>query len=367
VAEGIPGEWTLGVEEEFFLVDGAGRLVPRAEEALGDTEAPDADLKPELLRYQVESATGICQNGHEVHRELTELRGQLALGSARHDARLAASGTVVHAQDGDSLIGPGTRYQQIAEHFGQLVVGGLVCGCHVHVGVDDRAVALQVSNHLRPWLPVLLALSANSPFVDGKDTGYASSRHLLFSRWPSSGPPPYLESLDEYESIMAGYLATGVALDRKMIYWDVRPSEHQPTIEIRVGDVAATAQEATLFAIIVRCLVAHAMELIADGVTAPRIPGELLRAGMWLAAKDGLGGRCPDPRTGELRPVHAILDEQIGQYTPDLKRTGELELVTSAMQWLRQRGGGADRQRRAFAQRGQLDDVLEEIVVPAPA
>jgi carboxylate-amine ligase len=341
--------------------------VPRAEEALSETEDPQADLKPELLRYQVESATGICADGHDVHRELTELRGQLALGAARQEARLAASGTVVHAQDGESLIGPGTRYRQIAEHMGQLVVGGLICGCHVHVGVDDRAVALQVSNHLRPWLPVLLALSANSPFVDGKDTGYASSRHLLFTRWPSSGPPPYLESLDEYESIMAGYLETGVALDRKMIYWDVRPSEHQPTIEIRVGDVAATAQEATLFAIIVRCLVANAMELVADGVAAPKVPGELLRAGMWRAAKDGLGGRCPDPRTGELRPVQAILDEQIGHDTPELKRTGELELVTSTLDWIRQRGGGADRQRRAWRERGRLDDALDEIVVPAPA
>jgi carboxylate-amine ligase len=302
-----------------------------------------------------------------VHRELTELRGQLALGAARQETRLAASGTVVHEQDGDSVIGPGSRYQQIAEHFGQLIVGGLVCGCHVHVGVDDRAVALQVSNHLRPWLPVLLAMSANSPFVDGKDTGYASSRHLLFSRWPSSGPPPYLESLDEYESIVAGYLAAGVSLDRKMIYWDMRPSEHQPTIEIRVGDVAATAQEATLFAIVGRCLVAHAMELIADGEKAPRIPTELLRAGLWRAAKDGLGGRCPDPRTGRLRPVQVILDEQIDHFSPDLKRTGELELVTSTMDWIRQRGGGADRQRRAFEQRGRLEDVLDEIVVPAPA
>lgn len=341
--------------------------MPRAPEALGETEDPDADLKPELLRYQVESATGVCRDAHDLHRELTDLRNQLALGAARQDARLAASGTVVHAQNGDALIGPGSRYHQIAEHFGQLVVGGLVCGCHVHVGVDDRAVALKVSNHLRPWLPVLLALSANSPFVDGKPTGYASSRHLLYSRWPSGGPPPYLESLDQYESIVAGYLEAEAALDRKMVYWDVRPSEHQPTIEIRVGDVAATAQEATLFAIVVRCLVAHAMDLIADGVAAPNVPGELLRAGMWRAAKDGLAGFCPDPRTGELRAVQAILDEEINRCTPELKRTEELELVTSTMDWLRQRGGGAERQLRAFEQHRRLDDALDEIVVPAPA
>ncbi|MET0233096.1 MAG: glutamate--cysteine ligase [Kibdelosporangium sp.] len=363
----MPGEWTLGVEEEFFLVDGHGRLVPRAPEALDDVADPEADVKPELLRYQVESATGVCDNGDDLLRELSELRTHLARGAALHDARLAASGTVVHAQDGDALIGPGTRYHRIAEHFGQLVVGGLVCGCHVHVGVDDRTVALQVSNHLRPWLPVLLALSANSPFVDGKDTGYASSRHLLYSRWPSGGPPPYLESLDQYESLVEGYLAAEAALDRKMVYWDVRPSEHQPTIEIRVGDVAATPEEATLFAIIVRGLVANAMELVADGVAAPNVPSELLRAGMWRAAKDGLAGDCPDPRTGKLRPVQAILDEEIARCTPYLKGTDELGFVTSTMDWVRERGGGAERQRRAFNQRGQLDDVLEEIVVRPPA
>ncbi|MET0136000.1 MAG: YbdK family carboxylate-amine ligase, partial [Kibdelosporangium sp.] len=243
---------TMGVEEEFFLVDSRGKLVPRAPEALQDTDDTDADLKPELLRYQVESATKVCKTGHELQEELTGLRDRLANGAAQHNALLAASGTVVHAQPGDSLIGPGTRYQRIAEQFGQLVVGGLVCGCHVHIGVPDNWVALQVSNHLRPWLPLLLAVSANSPYVDGKDTGYASSRHLLYARWPSGGPPPYLESLEQYESLVASFLDVGAALDRKMVYWDIRPSEHQPTVEVRVHDVLGTAQEATFVAILVR-------------------------------------------------------------------------------------------------------------------
>jgi carboxylate-amine ligase len=354
---------TTGVEEEFFLIDDTGKLMPRAPEALDDTDDTDADLKPELLRYQVESATKVCKTGHELVEELTGLRDRLATGAAQNGARMAASGTVVHAQSGDAQIGPGSRYRRIADQFGQLVVGGLVCGCHVHVGVPDRLTALKVSNHLRPWLPVFLAVSANSPYFDGKDTGYASSRHLLYSRWPSAGPPPYLESVDEYESIMEGLLSTGAALDRKMIYWDIRPSEHQPTVEVRVADVLGTAREAAFTALLIRMVATRALESTEDGVAAEKVPTEFIRAGLWRAAKDGITGSCPDPMTGQPRPVHAIIDELVATNTKQLKETEELELVASTMDRLRRRGGGADRQRRAYAANGQLDGVLQEITV----
>jgi glutamate---cysteine ligase / carboxylate-amine ligase len=351
---------TIGVEEEFFLVDKNGLLVQRAPEALHDAGADDLDLKPELLRCEVESATGVCANGSEVYEQLTGLRERLARGAARNGARLAATGTVVHQQPGDPPIGPGTRYHLIAEHFGRLVAGSPVCGCHVHVGIEDRELALRVSNHLRPWLPVLLALSANSPFLDGRDTGYASSRHVIYSRWPSAGPPPYLESLDHYEAILAGLLETGAALDRKMIYWDLRPSEHQPTIEVRVPDAMITVREAVFAAVVVRTLVRTALDLLADGVAAPRVPTEVIRAGLWRAAKDGVSGRCPDPETGRARPVLAILGDLVRANSKRLSQDGELEPALSTLDYLERHGGGADRQRRAYAT-GQLDGVLEEV------
>jgi carboxylate-amine ligase len=352
---------TIGVEEEFFLVDRNGLLVQRAPEALDDAEAADSDLKPELLRCQVESATGVCGTGPELYQELTGLRAQLARGATRNGALLAASGTVVHQQPGDPPIGPGTRYHRIGEHFGRIVFGNLVCGCHVHVGVADRAVALEVSNHLRPWLPVLMALSANSPFLEGRDTGYASSRHVIYSRWPSAGPPPYLESVDHYEAILAGLLETGAALDRKMIYWDIRPSEHQPTLEVRIPDVLGTVREATLVAVLVRTLVRTALDAVADGVAAPRLPTEVVRAGLWRAAKDGLEGRCPDPETGKPRPVLAIVHDLVRANCARLAQAGELNPALSIVDWLRREGGGAARQRRAYAVGGRLDDVLDEI------
>ncbi len=353
----------MGVEEEFFLVGGAGALLPMAPEALAATDDSGVDLKPELLRYQVESATEVCTTGPELAEQLTVLRKRLAEGAARRQARLAASGTVVHAQAGDALIGPGRRYQEIAERFGQLVVRGLVCGCHVHVGVDGQATALKVANHLRPWLPMLLALSANSPFVDGSDSGYASSRHLLYMRWPSAGPPPYLDSVDQYEELLSGLLDTGAALDRKMVYWDIRPSEQQPTVEIRVADVQGTVREATFLAVLIRTLGTRALDLAADGVAAPRMPTELIKAGLWRAAKDGLTGQCTDPVTGRLKPVRAVLDDLVREHTPELRRTGELSLIESTLDWLDEHGNGADRQRRAYARRQRLDDVVDAITV----
>jgi carboxylate-amine ligase len=355
---------TVGVEEEFYLVDDSGLLVHRAPEALRDLDRggmTGIDLKPELLRCQVEAATEVCQSGHDVQRSLTDLRTHLAVAVARHGARLAATATVVHHQPHGWLIAPSARYYRIAQQYGPIVVSASTCGCHVHVGVADKALALRVVNHLRPWLPVLLALSANSPFLHGRDTAHASARHLIYRQWPCADPPPYLDSVDEYESISATLVDTGAALDRKMIYWYVRPSEQQPTVEIRVSDVLATVREATLLAVLVRALVAHALELIDSGVPAQRIPSESIKAGLWRAAKDGLGGRCPDPYTGRLRPVHAIIADLVRTLSPRLKESDELELVESTVDWLRRNGGGAHRQRHAFVRRGNLDDVLEEI------
>ena len=154
----------------------------------------------------------------------TDLRSLLVDAARDRELRLIASGTVVHGQPAnDSKIGPDTRYHRMVRRYGRMVYGGLTCGCHVHVGIADREQAIRVINRLRPWLPLLLAVSANSPFHEGRDTGYASSRYLLWSRWPTAGLPPPLESVEHYERVVRGMLATGAAMDRKMVYWTCAP------------------------------------------------------------------------------------------------------------------------------------------------
>jgi carboxylate-amine ligase len=349
----------MGVEEEFYLVDESGELVQEAAGTVDDADRGDdeADLKGELLRSQVESGSEVHREHTKLLADLTDLRARLSEGAGRHGARLLAAGSVINLPADPQRVAAGRRYRHIARHIGRFVVDGATCGCHVHVGVDSRAGAIDVSNQLRPWLPVLLALSANSPFHRGEDTGYASARHLLWGRWPTSGPPPHLSSEDDYERIMLGLLASGAALDRRMIYWDIRPSEHQPTVEIRVHDTAATAQEAVLFAVLVRTLVAEAL----NGAISPAEPlrHEVLRANLWRAARDGLAGRCADPVTGEHRPAHDILAELAQRCAGG---PAEVRFATRMLDTLREVGGGAARQRAVFRRRGSLRDVVDMLV-----
>jgi carboxylate-amine ligase len=349
---------TMGVEEEFYLVDAAGELVQEATEAVGEPEE-GADLKPELLSCQVESASEVHDDHESLLADLTELRGKLATGASERGARLLASGTALREPADRQRVTPGRRYRRIAEHIGRFVVDAATCGCHVHIGLADQDTAVAVSNHLRPWLPVLLALSANSPFHQGEDTSYASARYLLWGRWPTSGPPPYLESAEHYDRIVRGLLASEAALDKGMIYWDIRPSEHQPTVEIRVADVAGTAAEATLLAVLVRTLAAEALEAIGQGRLAPAWPQEVLRAQLWRAARDGFEGRCADPVTGSLRLAEDILTELAQRC---IGGPSEVDFARGMLDYLRHNGGGAARQRAAFARRQRLTDVANFLV-----
>ncbi len=347
---------TLGVEEEFVLVDEAGRLVQEGPETLAGTD-PGLDLKAELLRCQVESATGVHDDVDALVADLTGSRAALIAAARERGLRLMATGTPVHAEEFDALLGPDTRYRKIHSRFGSMVFSGLTCGCHVHVEVVDREVAVQVVNHLRPWLPVLLAISANSPFNDGRDSDYASARHLLWSRWPTAVPPPYLDSAADYDTRVRALVDTTAAMDLKMIYWEARISDHLPTVEVRVADVLPTAEEAALFGILVRALVTEFVGLVERALRAQPVPQDLLRGRLWRAARDGLTGQCADPVTGELRPALDIADDLIAR----LDDPAERALADRVRARWRTAGGGAERQRAA-AGSGSLDAVVEHVV-----
>jgi carboxylate-amine ligase len=204
--------------------------------------------------------------------------------------RIVASGTPILGGAVPPPIGDNPRYQQSLRVYRALDDEQTICACHIHVGITDREQAVQVSNHLRPHLPILIALAANSPFWDGRDSGYASWRTLVCARWPVAGAPPYFSSLGHYESLVSTLLQTEVLLDRASIYWDVRPSSHVPTLEIRVADVPTNLEDTVLLAALVRGLVMVALASVERGERAPQIPPELLRAAYWRAARDGMDG-----------------------------------------------------------------------------
>jgi carboxylate-amine ligase len=350
---------TFGVEEEFFVVDRHGRLSQTGDDVVDAAEAAvdsEGDLQHELTRAQAETATDVCRTHAEALRQLRRLRGDLADAAAKRGLRLLPTACPPLSETDLPTITPSPRYERMAEHFGATARTSLTCGCHVHVAIPDKETGVRVLGQVRPWLPVLLTVTANSAIADGRDTGYSSWRYQQWTRWPSAGPPPRFASLDEYESIVDGWLRAGSILDRGMIYWDVRLSEKQPTLEFRIGDVAATPEEAVLLAVLARGLVTT---VLADDAPPPELPNEVLRAQLWRASRDGVTGCCPHPVTGDLVPAAAVLEDLIARTAPALEAAGDLDLARDGTARLAAEGGGADRQRRRFEKRHRGEDVVD--------
>jgi carboxylate-amine ligase len=253
------------------------------------------------------------------------------------------------------------RYQRIGAQFGMVAHEQGICGCHVHVQVPNRAAAIHAGNWLRPWLPSLLALSANSAVYRDADTGYASWRSVLWRRWPAAGPPPFFTSPEEYDRTVRMLVDTGVILDKDMIYWDVRPSADFPTVEVRVADVPATVAETVLLATLIRAAVMTALEAHSQGDDVDRLPPAALRAAYWKAAHDGLSGRTLDLIAGRgAVPAREQLDTLVQRVRPALDALGEYDRVTEELDRIAAQGNGAMRQLRAWRKRGEVMDVIEE-------
>jgi len=347
---------TFGIEEEFFVVDAGGKLAARGADILDAAEHEQGELQQELTRTQAETATGICRSHDDALDQLRSMRAELATAAGQRGYRLLPSGCPPLREDNLPTITPSPRYERMAAHFGATTRTSLTCGCHVHVGVADRETGIDVLAKIRPWLPVLLTITANSAIADGYDTGYSSWRYQQWSRWPSAGPPPRLTSLAEYEGIVDAWMRAGAILDRGMVYWDVRLSEKQPTIEVRMADVAATPEEAVLLAVLVRGLVSMAL---ADEAPPAHLSNEVLRAHLWRASRAGLSGRVPDPRTGDLAPAPRLLEDLVELTKSALAEAGDLEFARAGLARLTTDGSGADRQRRCFAERGRAEDVVD--------
>jgi carboxylate-amine ligase len=349
---------TVGVEEEFLLVEAdTATAAARADEVEAALE-PNlrAQVSREFHASQFEVATTVHTDLGDLHAEISGLRRAVATAAGTVGCRLLAVGTAV-IEGPPPPVTDDPRYVRMAQRFGAIADTSGLCGCHVHVGVPDPELAIQVCNHLRPWLPTLQAMTANSPFYAGRDTGHASWRSVLWARWPSTGPTPYFRDLREYRATIERMVATGVMLDEGMTYWYARPSARYPTVEVRVGDVCPTADDATLVAALIRALVAMLIDDIRAGRPAPRVSDGLLAAAHWRAAHDGLEGEGVDTVTGVVSPAWQLVDRLVARVEPALVRHGDQDVVTDLLDLLRRRGSGAERQRQARHD-GGLREVL---------
>lgn len=349
---------SVGVEEEFLLVDPrTGAPVGRNADVARTAADFGLDLQLEIMRCQVETSTRVHTNTPELLGELRELRRGAAACAEKNDAILLAVAVPPTIPDELMSVTSTPRYHRIAARFGRLAQEQGLCGCHVHVAISDREEALRASNFLRPWLPLLLALTANSAIYQGAETGYASWRNILWRRWPSAGPPPHFATVADFDTAVESMLSLGIILDRKMVYWDVRPSITFPTVEIRVSDVPATVEETALLATLVRAAVMTANR-VPD---IPVIAEDVLRGAYWKAAHEGLDGLAIDPSDGHTIPVQDLLAELIALVEPALVDLGDLAFVNDTVTALLLRGNGARRQLEAFRARGALSDVVDEL------
>jgi glutamate---cysteine ligase / carboxylate-amine ligase len=357
-----PAALTVGVEEEFLLLDprtGINRPVAeRVMASLGDGVRAHSRL--EMRRSMIEMVTGVCTDPTDLRAQLRALRRAAADAAADADAWLIAVGaTPVGEPDVATWSQP--RYRAIAQRYGPVALDPAVCGLHVHVGVPDRELAVQVCNHLQVWLPVVRALSGNSPLFQGADTGHASWRSVQLLRWPGVGPTPWFDSADGYDRTVKDLITAGVLLDRQMVYWYARVSPTYPTVEIRVSDVCTDVDDTVLIAALVRAAVATAISDIRAGHPAVRLQECVTAAAHWRAARDGLTHTLVDLRLGRARPAWDVVTEFFAVVSPALLRSGDLDMVVDGLARLRAHGDGAQRQREVYRRAGDVQAVLADL------
>ena len=362
----LVGNRTFGVEEELLLVDpDDGRPVPAGEavfEASKERLGADRDhqVDQEFKMEQTEIGSEICTEAPELLAQLTELRRAVsaAAGSAGvHPVALATSPLKVWPQPTVN-----ERYARMADAFGLVARQQLTCGQHIHVGIGSPEEGVAVLDRIRRWLPVITAMSVNSPFYQGEDTGYGSYRTVAWGMWPTAGPTQRFGDVATYHRTIDDLVTSGTALDDAMVYFDARLSANYPTVEIRVPDVCTDVGDSVLIAALARALVDTAAQQGLDQRPDPDIRVEMLRAASWRAARSGLSGDLVDPVLGRPVPAWSLVEEMVRHVEPALRANGDLDWVGASLERLRVSGTGADLQRAAFAQRHLLSDVVLDAV-----
>ncbi|MEV4568272.1 glutamate--cysteine ligase [Nonomuraea sp. NPDC049419] len=352
----------IGIEEEYLVVDPRTRHVaPRAAEVLA--AATDVlDVVQEITRFQVEARTPPSADLSELGRRLRAARKEVAGAARSCGLAVVASGIPVLGTVMPPPLTDDDRYLQGRVLYRALQDEISICALHVHVDVPDPEHAVYVGNHLRPWLPTLIALAANSPFFVGRDTGYASWRVISWGRWPVSGAPPYFASYGAYEGALQALAKSGALLDAKTVYWDARPSPFLPTVEIRVADVPLDVADSLTMIGLIRALVVTALGAVRRGDLGPPVPGEVLRAAYWRAARYGLQGEILDVRDGSLVPAAVLAGRLLEHVRPALADAGDLRFVQEGLDRLLRAGSGAMRQRRAYERGNDLAEVVDDLI-----
>ncbi|MFI1469305.1 glutamate--cysteine ligase [Streptomyces wuyuanensis] len=356
---------SMGVEEELLLVDaetGEPRAVSAAVLAAASRGSAEDEqvFESELQREQLEFATRPQTRMEELAAEIRRCRAEAAQHA--EDTGVAVAALATSPLPVSPSVAVGSRYHWMAERFGLTLQEQLTCGCHVHVSMDSDDEGVAVLDRIRPWLSVLLALSANSPFWQGQDSRYSSYRSQVWGRWPSAGPAGIFGTADRYHRQVRDLVGTGVLRDEGMIYFDARISHRYPTVEIRIADVCLDPDSTVLHAVLVRGLVETAARQWQAGEPPARHDQSLLRLAAWQAARYGLDARLLHPATMRPAPAETVVRALFDHVREALDDHGDTKPAQEALAGVLRDGNGAAVQRAILERTGTLREVVAECV-----
>jgi carboxylate-amine ligase len=357
--------YTLGVEEEYMLLDGETLdLVQHVEAVLAATEGHELEplVAPELMQSVLEIATPVCRTPADVDRELRRLRTYVSTLASEQEMRVGSAGTHPFSLFERQRITARDRYRHLVDQLQYVARRELIFGMHVHVAVDDPEKAVQVVNGLLGHLASLLALSASSPFWRGELTGLDSSRQMVFAAFPRSGPPPRFRDYADYAEVVGQLEKTGCIADYTHIWWDIRLHPRHGTVEIRICDAVSRLEDAVALAAFCQALVKLYCERFDAGEQIPSYHRILTSENKWLAARYGLEAPVMDLATGRRNrvPVAQLVRRTLKEIEPHARELGadsELDGIRAILA----RGNGADRQRRVWNANRDITEVVREI------
>jgi carboxylate-amine ligase len=355
---------SIGIEEEYQSIDPESRdlrshisaeIVQKGKRLLAER------VKPEMHQSVIEIGTGVCANIKEAKSEIFFIRREIIDLAKQNGLRLAAGGSHPFARWQKQEIYPDDRYRTIVEDMKMVARANLIFGLHVHIGVEDREAAIQIMNGARYFLPHILALSTNSPFWEGMDTGFKSYRCKVFERFPRTNIPDLYGSWSEFENYVNLLIKTRCIDDAKKIWWDIRPHPYFPTLEFRVCDVPMRAEETIAIAALCQAVVAKLSRLHEKNQTFRHYSRALIMENKWRAARYGLDGQMIDFGKQTEVPVRSLIPEIldfVAEVIPELDSADELGYIYKMLE----EGTGADRQLKVFAESGDLLQVVDYMI-----
>jgi carboxylate-amine ligase len=364
--------FTLGVEEEFQILDPqTGELVSRIDEVMGKAEpAIEENLQSELFQALVETTSDICADIDELREDVSRLRGALIDTMADKGYTIAAAGTHPFALWEEQDYTDRPRYDELIDDVQWPAKRELIFGQHTHVAVENAPQAIYVNNGLRPFLPILLALSSNSPFWRGVSTGLKSTRVRIFDALPRTGIPREFSSFADFQAALDTLAAGGSIEDVTKIWWDVRPRPDIGTVEVRIPDLPTTVDESIAVAALTQALVVRLARDFEQGEERPiqHIP-EVIDENRWRALRDGLEAdliRVGDDGEVETMSVESAVKDTLALVDDVVQDRGLKEEMATIEEIVQRGETGADRQLRIYEETGEFTEVMSDLVERTP-